>query len=218
MSSWFMGYFGARKDPKQETRDTIIALRQQLQMIEKKDDHLQKKIGEELRKAKANAVSNKAVATAALRRKKQYEGELDKLSGVRLQLETQISTLESANLNVETVMVMKRGADVLKGIHNGMTMDQVDSTMAAISEQREIANEISEAISNPLNAGIDLDEDELKDELAELEQETLNERLADVEHVPVHTPVGAVKQPATKTAEEDEEEAELRALQASLAM
>ena len=30
--------------------------------------------------------------------------------------------------------------------------------MAAINEQREIANEISEAISNPLNAGIDLDE------------------------------------------------------------
>lgn len=30
--------------------------------------------------------------------------------------------------------------------------------MAAINEQREIANEISDAISNPLNAGIDLDE------------------------------------------------------------
>jgi charged multivesicular body protein 4 len=213
-----MGYFGARKDPKQETRDAIIALRQQLQMLEKKDEHMQKKIEEELRKAKANAVSNKAVATAALRRKKQYEAELDKLSGVRLQLETQMSTLESANLNAETLAVMKRGADVLKGIHNGMTMAKVDDTMAAITEQREIANEISEAISNPLNAGIDLDEDELKDELAELEQETLNERLAGAEHVPVHTPAGAVKQPPTKVAEEDEEEAELRALQASLAM
>lgn len=30
--------------------------------------------------------------------------------------------------------------------------------MAAITEQREIANEISDAISNPMNAGIDLDE------------------------------------------------------------
>ena len=38
------------------------------------------------------------------------------------------------------------------------TPDKVDATMAAINEQREIANEISEAISNPLNAGIDLDE------------------------------------------------------------
>lgn len=56
----FMSYFGARKDPKASARDAIITLRQQLQMIEKKEDHLQKKIEEELKKAKANAVSNKA--------------------------------------------------------------------------------------------------------------------------------------------------------------
>jgi hypothetical protein len=30
--------------------------------------------------------------------------------------------------------------------------------MAAITEQREIADEISQAISNPLNAGIDVDD------------------------------------------------------------
>ena len=38
------------------------------------------------------------------------------------------------------------------------TPDKVDATMASIQEQREIANEISDAISNPMNAGIDLDE------------------------------------------------------------
>jgi charged multivesicular body protein 4A/B len=42
------------------------------------------------------------------------------LQGVRLQLESQISTLESANLNAETLAVMKKGSDVLKGIHSGM--------------------------------------------------------------------------------------------------
>lgn len=55
-----MSYFGARRDPKQSARDAIVTLRQQLQMIEKKEDYLQKKIEEELKKAKANAVSNKA--------------------------------------------------------------------------------------------------------------------------------------------------------------
>jgi charged multivesicular body protein 4A/B len=55
----FMSYFGARKDPKASARDAIITLRQQLQMIEKKEDYLQKKIEDELKKAKANAVSNK---------------------------------------------------------------------------------------------------------------------------------------------------------------
>lgn len=59
-------------------------------------------------------------ATAALRRKKMHEGDLDKLSGVRLQLEVQINTLESANINANTLDVMRRGANALKDIHNGL--------------------------------------------------------------------------------------------------
>lgn len=59
MMASFMSYFGARRDPKQSARDAIVTLRQQLQMIEKKEEYLQKKIDEELNKARANAVSNK---------------------------------------------------------------------------------------------------------------------------------------------------------------
>lgn len=54
-----MSYFGGRKDPKIATREAIVTLRQQLQMLEKKEDYLLKKIDEELKKAKANAISNK---------------------------------------------------------------------------------------------------------------------------------------------------------------
>lgn len=50
-----------------------------------------KKIEEELRKAKMNATSNKRAATAALRQKKLYEQELDRLAGRRMTLETQVS-------------------------------------------------------------------------------------------------------------------------------
>jgi charged multivesicular body protein 4A/B len=59
MMAGFMSYFGGRRDSKQSSRDAIVNLRQQLQMVEKKEEYLQKKIDEELRKAKANAVSNK---------------------------------------------------------------------------------------------------------------------------------------------------------------
>lgn len=136
------------------------------------------------------------------------------------------------------------------------SMNKVDATMDQINEQRELANEISEAISNPLNAGIDLDEvrhslsrgyrpmtdfriqDELKDELAELEREELDERLMGAERAPLHSPSGVTKV-AERTSqllilmcidnenysiarhlneEEDEEEAQLKELQASLAM
>jgi charged multivesicular body protein 4 len=37
-------------------------------------------------------------------------------------------------------------------------MDKVDATMNSINEQRDIANEISDAISNTANLGLEIDE------------------------------------------------------------
>lgn len=85
------------------------------------------------------------------------------------------------------------------------TLSDVDATMGRIGDQREIANEIAEAISAPTDqtdevichprtstTGIhDTPQDALREELAELEQEQLDERLAGAEHVPVHIPSGA---------------------------
>ena len=62
MMASFMSLFGGRRDPKQTARNTIVELRQHLQMIEKKEEYLQKKIDEEMQKARSNAVSNKAGA------------------------------------------------------------------------------------------------------------------------------------------------------------
>ena len=55
----FMSYFTGRRDPKQSARDAIVSLREQLMMIEKKEEHLQRQIAQDLATAKANAVSNK---------------------------------------------------------------------------------------------------------------------------------------------------------------
>ncbi|KAF7332147.1 Vacuolar sorting protein [Mycena kentingensis (nom. inval.)] len=227
----FMSYFTGRRDTKQSARDAIVGLRQQLQLIEKKEEHLQKKVEQELKVAKANAVSNKPLATAALKRKRAHETQLEQLRGQQMQLEMQVNTLESANLNAETMAAMKKASEVLQQIHGNMSVTKVDETMAAINEQREVANEITELISNPL--GTDpLADDELAKELAELEDEALTDRLMGADHVPVHVPPGAsrsspalastmaltdlVGQPAA--AVEDDEEAMLRQLQAEMAM
>ncbi|KAJ7095328.1 vacuolar-sorting protein SNF7 [Mycena belliarum] len=217
MMAGIMSYFG-RRDTKQSAREAIVGLRQQLQMIEKKEDHLQKKIEQELKIAKANAVSNKPLATSALKRKRANETQLEQLRGQQLQLEMQVNTLESANLNAETMAAMKKAAEVLQQIHSGMSVAKVDETMAAITEQREVANEITELISNP--AGMDpIGDDELLNELHELEDEVLSERLAGADHVPIHMPDGAsraAERPVAVT--EDDEEAALRQLQAEMAM
>ena len=63
MMSGFMSYFGGRRDPKQAARDAIVELRQQLQMLEKKEEYLERKIQEEHNKAKTNAATNKSGAS-----------------------------------------------------------------------------------------------------------------------------------------------------------
>jgi len=61
-------------------------------------------------------------------------------------------------------------------------------------------------------------QEELKAELGELEQDDLNERLLGADHVPVHTPAGPSRVEARPATVQENEDAELEALQASLAM
>ncbi|CAD6984098.1 unnamed protein product [Tilletia controversa] len=143
-------------------------------------------------------------------------------------LETQVNAIESANMNLETMQAMRKGAEALKSIHGSLNIDKVDATMDSIREQMDLTNEISDAISNPVGMGQDLDEDALKDELEQLEQDELNERLVGADHVPLHTPLTPARVAVGPSAvasssqgrrvEEDDDEAELRALQAELAM
>ncbi|WFD07488.1 ESCRT-III subunit protein snf7 [Malassezia vespertilionis] len=220
MSSW-LNWVGGKRENKSTAKDAIIGLREQLHLLTKKEEHLLSKIDEEQRKAKANVTTNKRAAQAALRQKKMYETELDRLAGNRMTLETQVNTIENANMNLETMRAMQRGSAALQAIHKNMDIDKVDNTMDSIREQMTLSNEISEAISNPVGMGTELDEDELKNELQELEQAELNERLVGADAVPAHTlPISTAtpsraSHAAPSTQDEDEE---LRALQAELAM
>ncbi|BGO97217.1 Vacuolar-sorting protein SNF7 [Rhodotorula toruloides] len=220
MSGWLSYLTGRGQSTRDSTRESIVKLREHLLMLDKKEEYLGKKIDDELRKAKANATSNPRVAKQALRQKKLYEQELESIAGRKMTLTTQVNAIESANMNKETLEAMKQGAEVLKNMYGKLNVDKVDATMDEVRNQLELTNEISQAISDPAGMGIDVDDQELADELAELEQEELNKRLAGAEAAPLHSPAAAV--PAAKTPaqriEEDEEEAELRELQAQLAM
>lgn len=61
-------------------------------------------------------------------------------------------------MNAETMLAMKRGAGALKDIHKQLNIDKVDETMDQIREEMERTKEIADAISNPMNVGVDLDE------------------------------------------------------------
>ncbi|KAJ2635503.1 ESCRT-III subunit protein snf7 [Coemansia sp. RSA 1694] len=183
-----MNLFFGKKKEKPTPKDAIIDLRNTLGMLEKREAHIQQKIEHELKVARTNATSNRRQALAALKRKHLYEGQLEKMSGTRMTIEAQVMSIEGANVNLETMKAMERGAQAMKLIHTDMSIDKVDQTMEDIREQMDLASEVSDAISQPQLFGAEMDEDELNAELEELEQEELDKQLLNSGRVPVSLP------------------------------
>uniref|UniRef100_A0A0N4Z044 Charged multivesicular body protein 4b n=1 Tax=Parastrongyloides trichosuri TaxID=131310 RepID=A0A0N4Z044_PARTI len=189
-------FFGSSK--KQETpstQESIQKLRETEEMLVKKQEFLEKKVETELNLAKQHGTKNKRAALQALKRKKQYEKQLIQLDGVLSTLDFQRQALENANTNANILQVLGDAAKALKKAHNHMDIDQVHDLLEDVAEQNEIANEISDAISNPVGFRNEVDEGELLAELEELEQEELEKQLADV------TPVIGDRLPAVPTHE-----------------
>ncbi|KAG1267447.1 ESCRT-III subunit protein snf7 [Rhizopus azygosporus] len=211
-------FFGKAKS-KTTAKDAIYKLRETLDMLEKRQTFLETKAENELKIAKLNATKNRRVALMALKRKKAYESNIEKINGARMTIETQMMAIENANVNLETMSAMRAGAEAMKNIHGSMDIDKVDATMDDIRDQMDIANEISEAISRPVGVGDELDEEELLNELEELEQEELDAKMLETPSPVITAPNVPVHVPASRTNDiEDDEEAELKALQASMAM
>jgi len=203
--SVFGKIFGFKKDEKSiTTGEAIQKLRETEEMLVKKQDFLEKKIEQELGTAKANGVKNKRVAIQALKKKKRYEKQLQQIDGTLTTIEMQREALEGANTNTAVLNTMSEAAKALKQAHQHMDVDKVHDMMDDIAEQQEVAREISDAISNPIAFGQDIDDDELERELEELEQEELDKELLGVELPSVGAddiPVRAPGVPAAAAAE-----------------
>ncbi|TPX30292.1 hypothetical protein SmJEL517_g06120 [Synchytrium microbalum] len=164
----------------------------------------------------------------ALKRKKVYEEQITKIMGSRMTLETQMMSIESANVNLETMEAMRQGAAAMKQVHGKMDIKKVDQVMDDIRDQMDLANEISDAISQPVGYGMEFDDDELNQELDELEQLELDEKLLDtsspqanINNAPaVPNTIPAIAQPPrpARVQVQDDEDAELAELKASMAL
>ncbi|XP_039035625.1 vacuolar protein sorting-associated protein 32 homolog 2-like [Hibiscus syriacus] len=129
--------------------------------------------------------------------------------------------LEGAKATTETVDALRTIAAAMKAMQKATyNIDDVDKTMDEINEQTENMKQIQEALSTPIGAAADFDEDELEAELEELEDVELEEQLLQPTTAPaaqVQVPAG--RQPARPipqkcTADEDE----LAALQAEMGL
>lgn len=78
--------------------------------------------------------NNRIAAKAALRRKKLHEKNLEQTTAQITQLEQQIYSIETANINQETLNAMKAAGAAMSQIHGAMTIDKVDETMWVTSQ------------------------------------------------------------------------------------
>mmetsp|Transcript_15080 Transcript_15080/g.32721 ORF Transcript_15080/g.32721 Transcript_15080/m.32721 type:complete len:242 (-) Transcript_15080:182-907(-) len=238
-----MNWFGRKKDtPKQpsavsstsnsnhhggggggasrtNTANTVVNLRESIATQDKREQHLEKKIEQLTTEAKAKmAKKDKKGALFCLKRKKLYEAEIDKIANIKMTLETQVMNLESAAQNAETFKAMHAGKSAMAGIREDTNIEKVDDLMDEIKEEMEMADEISNALAQPVDPLL-TDEDDLLAELQQLEAEDVEEQLlqpAKVAQEEIRLPdVPSSKLPAISNATKEEEE-ELKQLEAEL--
>lgn len=179
----------------------------------KKQEYLEKKIEQEIMTAKKHGTKNKRAALQALKRKKRYEQQLTQIDGTLSTIEFQREALENSHTNTEVLKNMGYAAKAMKNVHENMDIDKIDDLMLDITEQQDVAREISDAISRPF--GDTFDEDELLAELEELEQEQLEEDMKSMGRLPSvpssKLPSGRSSHRATtkKRVEEDDDMARL---------
>ncbi|XP_042377594.1 vacuolar protein sorting-associated protein 32 homolog 2-like [Zingiber officinale] len=215
----FSRVFGRNKE-QPNALATLDKLNETLEMLEKKEKVLLKKMATEVEKAKEfTKAKNKRAAIQCLKRKRLYEQQVEQLSNFQLRIHDQMIMLEGAKATTETVDALRAGAAVMKAMQKATNIDDVDATMDEINAQTENMKQIQEALSIPI--GADFDEDELLAELDELDDYELMDQLlqpattAPAASLPVPTgrlPTRPV--PQKNSSEEDE----IAALQAEMAM
>ncbi|KAM9537066.1 charged multivesicular body protein 4b-like [Salvelinus alpinus] len=199
---------GGKGDKMTSPQEAIQRLRDTEEMLTKKQEFLEKKIDQELLTAKKNGTKNKRAALQALKRKKRYEQQLGQIDGTLSTIEFQREALENANTNTEVLKNMGFAAKAMKAAHENMDIDKVDDLMQDITEQQELAQEISDAISKPVGFGEEFDVDDLLAELEELEQEELDKNLLEItgtENVPLPN-VPSTFLPVRPAAKEEDED------------
>ncbi|EPS39762.1 hypothetical protein H072_6437 [Dactylellina haptotyla CBS 200.50] len=231
--SWFGGGGGSSNNTAAQTKTAIVKLREQRETLEKKEAHLENLAKHQEEIARKNVTTNKKsmlstvspnmivvvadVALDALKKKKEFESQLDKTRGQITTLDTQIMSIESANLNYQTLEAMKVAHKAMKDMNKKHDIDKMDELLDSLEDQMATSNQIGDRISQ-MGMANRVDEEELLEEFAELEQQAMDQQMLGAGAPPVSALNSADKNKQPAKAEEEDEEEELRKLQAEMAM
>ena len=216
------------ENPQQPTApiDTISKLNNRIEIIDKREHFLEKKIALYRKIARQQHRAGKTKdALNKLRLSKIYEKEVKKLGNVRMSLQQQIINLESSHMNIQTIEAMKEGQKAMKSMSEKTKIEEVEKLHEDIEEHHQTNQEISDILTQPVGNSELIDEDELEQEYNNLIAEELTKDLLTMKHaspsqfskieglppVPTH-------KPSSSTDIDPEEEAELEELERSMAV
>jgi len=200
-----MNLWGKKAKPAPTLSESIAQLREAMEVLEKRENHLGKQMAVALNEAKKKSkAKDKRGALFQLKRKKLYEKQIDQIYGKKTNIEVQIMTLEAAAGNTEVLSAMRKGADALKRTVKETDVDKVADVMDDINESMGLADELGEAMSVPI--GPQLDEDELSKELEDMENELNDEEMLKAPVVPIKKTKEAAKPVAVAPIAEKESE------------
>jgi len=218
-----MNLFGKKKKAPPKLNESIQSLRESIQMLDKREKHLEKQIQQTLEEAKAKAkAKDKRGALFHLKRKKLLEKQIDQIYGKKINIETQVMALESAASNKDVLNVMRQGKEALQSTIQENDIDKVDEVIADINDAVALADELGDAISRPI--GGQIDDDELNAELEQMESQLYESEMLEAPKVPVvrqdankivaSLPAAPSRELAQPESEKDIEENQLKELEA----
>jgi len=229
-----MNLFGKKKDappppqqpsapPAPSQQGAIAKVRDTIETLGKREEHILRKIDGEVKQAKELAAKGKKPqALQCIKRKKMYEKQLEQIGNTKMTLETQQLQLEAMNINKEALDAQKAAAGAMKAQMQAMGgVDAVDAIVDEVEDGLADANDIGEALGRSVGMpGVDADEDDLLAELEGLEADDLAGELGAVNLSAVTdmpaAPVSMPSAPTSKVMTDDERE--LAELEASMAM
>ena len=198
----------------EKLRNTMDLLDKKISYNERRIDKLKEQALEHKKK------NNKTQAIRCLRQKKNLEKMQENLDNQYANLEYQLVQLENLNTNKEVVLTMKSVDNTIKDFEKKINVDKIDTLQDDLQESIQTANEITSAISQPLNP-MYANNDELEAELDEMdnerEQEEFDKKLLEINDSTILLPeVPTQPLPKIKSKDEDEAERELRELVAEM--
>jgi charged multivesicular body protein 4 len=154
-------------------KNAIAEVQKSIAVIEKKESYLEQKIQLAIKEAyEKNKAGNKKGAIFALRRKKMYCMEYERLEDIHNGLVMKTMHLETMLINLEIYSTLKMAANQMKTINNGMSADSLDDALDEIHESINITDEISSILTQPITHDT-FDETELLQELDAITEESV---------------------------------------------